>query len=101
MTHFIELQTAINAVKDIRMEIWMVDIPSPTVPEYIEHHRQMLHLMDVCDKKLAEWYSAMQGQVACLNCQHYDRHDKRCTVWNHGVWPEDFCSRAERRETDG
>lgn len=39
----------------IRYAIWEVDIPSPTVPEYIEHHQQMQELMALVDKILDEW----------------------------------------------
>lgn len=36
--------------------------------------------------------------VKCKNCKHYDTHDHRCKVWNHGISMEDFCSRRERKE---
>lgn len=45
----ISRQAAIDAIEEIRSCIWDVDIPSPTVPEYIEHHKQMQELMDRCD----------------------------------------------------
>ena len=38
--------------------------------------------------------------VRCNDCKHYDSHDHRCKVWNHGINVEDFCSRGEGR-TDG
>lgn len=50
MADLIDRQIAIDAIKEIRSCIWEVDIPSPTVPEYIEHHKQMKKLMDRCDK---------------------------------------------------
>ena len=40
---------AVDAICRIKEEIWDVDIPSPTVPEYIEHHEQMQELMKLCD----------------------------------------------------
>ena len=30
--------------------VWGVDIPSPTVPEYIEHHNQMQAIMSLIIK---------------------------------------------------
>ena len=36
--------------------------------------------------------------VRCKDCKHYDSHDHRCKVWNHGINVEDFCSRGERKE---
>ena len=36
--------------------------------------------------------------IRCADCKHYDRHDKRCKKWNHGIRQIDWCSRAERRE---
>lgn len=54
MARLIDRRVAIEAIKEIRDKIWDVDIPSPTVPEYIEHHQQMIHLMNECDNKLHE-----------------------------------------------
>ena len=56
MKELIEKQNAINIVKEIKARIWDVDIPSPTVPEYIEHHEQMKELMDFCDECLERIY---------------------------------------------
>ena len=56
MARLIDRRVAIEAIKEIRDKIWEVDIPSPTVPEYIEHHQQMIHLMNECDNKLHELY---------------------------------------------
>lgn len=36
--------------------------------------------------------------VACGDCKHWICHDRRCGLWNHGVKPLDWCSRAERKE---
>lgn len=46
----IDRQTAIDAIEKIRWAIWEVDIPSPTVPEYIEHHNQMQCLIEKCNE---------------------------------------------------
>ena len=62
MSDLISRQAAIDAIKEIRDKIWDVDIPSPTVPEYIEHHQQMVHLMNECDNKLHELYLLPSAQ---------------------------------------
>lgn len=36
--------------------------------------------------------------VRCKNCKHYDTHDHRCKVWNHGVILMGFCYKGEREE---
>ena len=35
--------------------------------------------------------------TCCADCSRYIAHDHRCGYWNHGVDPDDFCSRAEER----
>jgi len=44
----------IEDLKEIYEEIWGYDIPSPTVPEYREHHEQCQELLALIDKKLKE-----------------------------------------------
>lgn len=53
----ISRQAAIDALKAIRYGLWEIDIPSPTVPEYVEHHEQIKNMMEITDgwiKKLEE-----------------------------------------------
>lgn len=38
--------------------------------------------------------------VRCKDCKHYDTHDHRCKVWNHGVIVMGFCYKGEREEDD-
>ena len=47
MSDLIDRQAAIDALKAIRFGLWEIDIPSPTVPEYIEHHEQIQNMMGV------------------------------------------------------
>jgi len=43
---------AVNAALDrMREEVWLNDIPSPTVPEYIEHHDAIQLILLVIDKE--------------------------------------------------
>lgn len=39
---------------EIQEAIWAIDIPSPTVPEYREHHEQCQELLALIDKKIKE-----------------------------------------------
>jgi len=38
---------AIEAIHDIKEKVWEIDIPSPTIPEYIEHHEQVKSVLKV------------------------------------------------------
>lgn len=54
---YIDKKSAIDALKAIRYGLWEIDIPSPTVPEYVEHHEQIKNMMEITDgwiKKLEE-----------------------------------------------
>jgi hypothetical protein len=44
----------IKILFDIQEAIWEIDIPSPTVPEYVEHHNQMQELLALIDTKIKE-----------------------------------------------
>lgn len=44
----------IKILFDIQEAIWGIDIPSPTVPEYREHHEQCQELLALIDKKIKE-----------------------------------------------
>ena len=38
---------AIEAIHDIKEKVWEIDIPSPTIPEYVEHHEQVMSVLIV------------------------------------------------------
>ena len=38
---------AIKAIHDIKEKVWEIDIPSPTIPEYVEHHEQVKSVLKV------------------------------------------------------
>ena len=50
MSNLISLEAAIEALEQIRYALWEIDIPSPTVPEYIEHHEQVQSVMKRIDE---------------------------------------------------
>lgn len=53
----------INDLGDIRYALWEVDIPSPTVPEYVEHHQQIQELIALVDEKMAKY----RGKEVIIN----------------------------------
>lgn len=44
----------LNILFEIQEAVWGIDIPSPTVPEYREHHEQCQELLALIDKKIKE-----------------------------------------------
>ena len=58
----ISRQAAIDAIDEIRHALWEIDIPSPTVPEYVEHHEQVQSVMKLLDKKQKELYALPSAQ---------------------------------------
>lgn len=44
----------IKILFEIQEAVWGIDIPSPTVPEYREHHEQCQELLALIDKKIKE-----------------------------------------------
>ena len=49
MGDLIEREPILKALEEISYALWEVDIPSPTVPEYIEHHRDIQKVMGIVD----------------------------------------------------
>ena len=41
-----------EAVKELRFQIWLRDIPSSTVPEYIKHHQSITEILKFTDDVL-------------------------------------------------
>ena len=56
----INIQAVIDDLYEIQNAIWEVDIPSPTVPEYVEHHEQMQSLMALVGDKIKQWKEAIE-----------------------------------------
>lgn len=81
----ISRQTAIDAVKELTK--W-----------YYETFHETRPTADAVIDKLMMLPSAQPDIIACANCKHWIRHDRRCGFWNHGVKPLDWCCYAERWE---
>lgn len=44
----------IEKLEELRHEIWLCDIPSPTCPEYVEHHEQIQRFLKKIDTIIRE-----------------------------------------------
>ena len=64
----ISRRAAIDALDEIRHALWEIDIPSPTVPEYAEHHEQVQSVWKLLDKKQKELYvlPSVQPKERCI-----------------------------------
>lgn len=45
--------TIAESVTELRELVWGMDIPSPTCPEYVEHHKDIQNILKFIDEKLA------------------------------------------------
>lgn len=61
---YIKREAALEAIDRIRLEVWLIDIPSPTVPEYIEHHEGIQRVLGEIDalRKKVEQLPGIDGQ---------------------------------------
>ena len=100
-TEYVTKNMALEAVEHIRGAIWEVDIPSPTVPEYIEHHEEMQMLMRICDEWIRRISLEPNEIVLCRDCKHNSLNrvsgNAMCDLGLglHQIW--DFCSRGEMK----
>lgn len=58
----ISRQVAIDALDEIRHALWEIVITSPTVPEYVERHKQVQSVWKLLDKKQKELYVLPSAQ---------------------------------------
>lgn len=111
MDDLISRQAAIDALDEIRHALWEIDIPSPTVPEYVEHHEQVQSVWKLLDKKQKELYvlpSAQPKIIRCGQCKYAEVADKEdaqdgytCQFHRGSIWfSGSYCSWAERRTDD-
>lgn len=102
MDELISKEVAIDTLKAVRDLVWDVDIPSPTVPEYIEHHEQMQSIMrniDILTDKIIKMPSVQPEIVRCRDCKYYQTD--KCYIHIERIWelkPDDYCSQGERDE---
>lgn len=54
----------ISILGDIHSEVWNRDTPSPTCPEYIEHHRDCVEIMNFISEKMDMFRGKTNKEVA-------------------------------------
>ena len=54
----------INILGDIRNYVWDRDIPSPTCPEYIEHHNDCEEIINFISEKMDMFRGKTNEEVA-------------------------------------
>ena len=89
MSDFIDRQAAIERVL-------VGKLSDDSLVECVEECNSMIEwTVDV----LKNIPSAQPEIIMCKDCKHYSNHDKRCTVWNHGVVSNGYCYKGgnERR----
>lgn len=106
MDDLIRREAAIEALEQVRWALWGIDIPSPTVPEYIEHHKQVQEVMSKIDEmrskieampsaeKTGKWIPVTNGRggFECNKCHNY------APSYQDGVeWLSDFCPNCGAR----
>lgn len=64
MSSPIDKGDVLHALKNVKEMVWGYDIPSPTVPEYIEHHEQMQAIMERIDVHI-EYFEGVDLWVPC------------------------------------
>lgn len=86
MNDLISKEVAIDTLKAVRDLVWDVDIPSPTVPEYIEHHEQMQSIMrniDILTDKIIKMPSAQPEWIPCSERMPENNDPVNVTWVNH------------------
>ena len=97
MSDLISRREAIDAFDEIRHALWEIDIPSPTVPEYVEHHEQVQSVWKLLDKKQKELYLLPSAQPTPKkgrweeSTDYYNRISGRCSAcgWEAHLYEDD------------
>lgn len=77
---YIDKKSAIDALKAIRYGLWEIDIPSPTVPEYVEHHEQIKNMMEITDG----WIKKLEEQPTADVVERKDIEAELDAAYKHG-----------------
>lgn len=120
MDELISKEVVIDTLKAVRDLVWEVDIPSPTVPEYIEHHEQMQSIMrniDILTDKIIKMpfvqpeSAELSGKIWdewCTGCKEYDQERHCCPRFNRVIraaiddaQPEIICCKDCVHHIDG
>lgn len=100
MSDLIDRQAVMDTIDKIKYALWEIDIPSPTVPEYIEHHEQVRSVWELVDKKQKElmtlpsaepkrgkWVNNIHDLPICDQCGYMTPFDRAIDDYEYG----NFC----------
>lgn len=91
MNDLISKEVVIETLKAVRDLVWDVDIPSPTVPEYIEHHEQMQSIMrniDILTDKIIKMPSVQPEWIPCSEKLPYAEYGESPNVYCYCYDPD-------------
>ena len=103
MNNLIDKKAVLDALDQIKWSLWEIDIPSPTVPEYIEHHRDVQSVMKRVDeiREKIESLPSSQPEIGrCKDCKWWGKAGCAISIVDASDRPKenDFCSFAERKD---
>lgn len=83
----------ISILGEIRGFVWDRDIPSATCPEYIEHHRDCVEIMNFISAKMDMFRGKSNDEVArmlkCNGCEYFFKDSDAITEDCHWISTED------------
>ncbi len=103
MADYTDRQAALKALEEICYALWEIDIPSPTVPEYIEHHEQVQSVLKLAEKwgrELRDMPAADVVEVVrCGDCKFNPNDTWLDCPMAHLPYKEDrWCWKGERKD---
>lgn len=102
MEELVTRKAALEALEQIYDELWGIDIPSATVPEYIEHHRDVQLVMKKVDLLREKIEKMHEPLVRCGECKFF-RPAYDDSAWctrerdYYPVLENDFCSLGKKK----
>ena len=98
MSDLISRQAAIDAVEEV--DWYHIGKTGELIHGANSQEHEPLYKAKDIYAVLEKLPSAQPELTVCADCKHWICHDRRCGIWNHGVKPLDYCSRAERRSDE-
>lgn len=59
-----ELLDVLRDFEDIKEQLHLIDIPSPTVPEYVEHHEGVQSVLRLVKEKIEKYEDQLDIQIS-------------------------------------
>lgn len=102
MADYIDRQTALEALYEVFFDDELRAAYPKEADKVLDVIRKAPSIQPERKNAYEEIFNIMfppsqQEIIACGDCKYWVCHDRRCSYWNHGVKPLDWCSKAERR----